>query len=55
MFNNTQGEENGFISLNSDERDMLINLDELLNTFREKFLIIYEIQNYFTFVNSLCK
>ena len=26
--------KNGFISLSSDERDMLINLDELLNTFR---------------------
>lgn len=39
LFNNTENEENGFIALNSDERDMLINLDELLNTFREK---IYE-------------
>lgn len=39
LFNNTENEENGFISLNSDERDMLINLDELLTTFKEK---IYE-------------
>lgn len=39
IFNNTDNEENGFIALNSDERDMLINLDELLKTFREK---IYE-------------
>lgn len=39
LFNNTENEENGFIVLNSDERDMLINLDELLKTFREK---IYE-------------
>lgn len=39
LFNNTDNEENGFIALNSDERDMLINLDELLKTFREK---IYE-------------
>ena len=39
LFNNTENEENGFIALNSDERDMLINLDELLKTFREK---IYE-------------
>lgn len=39
LFNNTKNEENGFIALNSDERDMLINLDELLKTFREK---IYE-------------
>lgn len=36
LFNNTENEENGFIALNSDERDMLINLDELLKTFREK-------------------
>lgn len=39
LFNNTENEENGFIALNSDERDMLINLDKLLKTFREK---IYE-------------
>lgn len=39
LFNNTENEENGFIALNSDERDMLINLDQLLKTFREK---IYE-------------
>lgn len=39
LFNNTENEENGFIALNSDERDMLINFDELLKTFREK---IYE-------------
>ncbi|WP_073998373.1 hypothetical protein [Anaerococcus urinomassiliensis] len=39
LFNNTENEENGFIALNFDERDMLINLDELLKTFREK---IYE-------------
>ena len=39
LFNNTEDEENGFIALNSDERDMLINLDQLLKTFREK---IYE-------------
>ena len=39
LFNNTDNEENGFIALNSDERDMLIKLDELLKTFREK---IYE-------------
>lgn len=39
LFNNTENEENGFIALNSDERDMLINLGELLKTFREK---IYE-------------
>ena len=51
LFNNTQGEENGFISLRSDERDMLINLDELLNTFREK--IFDYIRNTELFLISL--
>lgn len=51
LFNNTSGEENGFISLNSDERDMLINLDELLNTFREK--IFKHIRNTELFLISL--
>lgn len=35
LFNNTENEENGFIVLNNKERDMLINLEELLKTFRE--------------------
>lgn len=51
LFNNTQGEENGFISLSSDERDMLINLDELLNTFRGK--IFKHIRNKELFLISL--
>lgn len=51
LFNNTQGEENGFISLSSDERDMLINLDELLNTFRGK--IFKHIRNTELFLISL--
>lgn len=51
LFNNTENEENGFIALNSDERDMLINLDELLKTFREK---IYEyIKDVELFLTSL--
>lgn len=51
LFNNTQGEENGFIPLNSNERDMLINLDELLNTFRKK--IFDHIRNTELFLISL--
>lgn len=35
LFNNTENEENGFIALNQKERDMLINLEELLKTFRD--------------------
>ncbi|MDO5037725.1 MAG: AAA family ATPase [Tissierellia bacterium] len=51
LFNNTENEENGFIALKSDERDMLINLAELLKTFREK---IYEhIQDVELFLISL--
>lgn len=34
LFNNTDNEENGFIALNFKEQDMLINLEKLLNTFR---------------------
>lgn len=34
LFNNTDNEENGFISLNYKEQDMLINLEKLLDTFR---------------------
>lgn len=35
LFNNTDNEENGFISLNFKEQDMLINLENLLSTFRD--------------------
>lgn len=34
LFNNTDNEENGFISMNFKEQDMLINLEKLLSTFR---------------------
>jgi len=36
LMNNTDGEENGFIRLNNNETKMLINLEELLKTFREE-------------------
>lgn len=36
LLNNTDGEENGFISLKVKEQDMLINLEKLLSTFRNK-------------------
>lgn len=35
LLNNTESEENGFISLNNEEQEMLISLDKLLATFRE--------------------
>ena len=34
LLNNTEGENNGFIALSKNEQSMLINLQELLNTFR---------------------
>lgn len=34
LLNNTEGEENGFISLNSKEQEMLISLEKLLAAFR---------------------
>jgi hypothetical protein len=34
LFNNTENEENGFIAMNFKEQDMLINLEKLLNAFR---------------------
>jgi hypothetical protein len=34
LLNNTDGEENGFIALNSREQDILISLEKLLSTFR---------------------
>lgn len=36
LLNNTDGEENGFIPLKMKEQEMLINLEKLLQTFREK-------------------
>lgn len=35
LLNNTDGEENGFISLNNKEQEMLISLEKLLAMFRE--------------------
>lgn len=43
LLNNTEGEDNGFIPLSNNEQNMLINLKELLNTFRHK--IFNEIQS----------
>lgn len=36
LLNNTDGEENGFIPLNYNEQEMLINLEKLLTAFRER-------------------
>lgn len=43
LLNNTEGEDNGFIPLSYNEQNMLINLKELLDTFRHK--IFKEIQS----------
>lgn len=47
LFNNTENEENGFIKLNANERNMLINLDGLLNYFRKKVFKYIKNTNYF--------
>lgn len=36
LLNNTEGEDNGFIPLENNEVDMLINLEKLLTAFKEK-------------------
>lgn len=51
LFNNTEGEENGFIALNLKEQDMLINLEKLLKTFREE--IYSDIMNAELFLISM--
>lgn len=35
MFNNTEGAENGFISVNEEEQELLLKLDKLLGLFRK--------------------
>ena len=51
LFNNTENEENGFIPLKPDERDMLISLDTLLKAFRTK--IYKHVKNKELFLISL--
>lgn len=51
LFNNTENEENGFIPLKPDERDMLISLDALLKAFRTK--IYKHVKNKDLFLISL--
>ena len=51
LLNNTDGEENGFITLNQNEQEMLISLKKLLSTFRDS--IFTHIQNTELFLISL--
>lgn len=51
LFNNTENEENGFIPLKPDERDMLISLDALLKAFRTN--IYKHVKNKELFLISL--
>jgi len=51
LLNNTEGEENGFISLSMAEQDMLINLEKLLAVFRES--IFEHIQDTSLFLISM--
>jgi ABC-type Mn2+/Zn2+ transport system ATPase subunit len=47
LLNNTDGEENGFIPLKMKEQDILINLEKLLLTFREKIFSHIKDMNLF--------
>ena len=47
LFNNTDNEENGFIPLNYKEQDMLINLEKLLDTFRNDIYPYIKEKEYF--------
>ena len=51
LLNNTEGGENGFIALNSEEQRMLVDLSHLLKTFRES--IFSAIQNQGLFLCSM--
>ena len=51
LFNNRENEENGFIPLKPDERDMLISLDALLKAFRSE--IYKHVKNKELFLISL--
>lgn len=51
ILNNTEGEENGFIALNTKEQEMMINLEKLLSTFRND--IFPSIQNQELFLISM--
>ena len=51
LFNNRENEENGFIPLKPDERDMLISLDALLKAFRTE--IYKHVKNKKLFLISL--
>jgi len=47
LLNNTDGEENGFIPLKMKEQEMLINLEKLLLTFRDKIFSHIKDMNLF--------
>lgn len=47
LFNNIDNEENGFIPLNYKEQDMLINLEKLLDTFRNDIYPYIKEKEYF--------
>lgn len=51
LLNNTEGEDNGFIAMNSKEKDMLISLEKLLTTFRKD--VFSHIQNKEIFLISV--
>lgn len=51
ILHNTYGEQNGFIPLNKEEKDMLISLEKLLSTVRNK--LTKSVTNYELFLISM--
>lgn len=56
ILNNTPGEINGFIALNQNEKNMLINLNFLLDTFRNKiFASIKDVEGFLMSLIPFCR
>ncbi|HML67787.1 MAG TPA: AAA family ATPase [Clostridia bacterium] len=56
ILNNTSGENNGFIALNQNEKGMLINLNTLLDTFRNKiFPYIKDVDAFLMSLIPFCR
>ncbi len=56
ILNNTPGENNGFVELNQNEKDMLINLNFLLDTFRNRiFQYIKDVEGFLISLIPFCR
>lgn len=56
ILNNTSGENNGFIALQAKEKDMLINLEKLLDGFRDDVVkSVINMEEYLISMISFCR